>query len=93
MTRRSLPSGSRTVTPSASVYLVPSLKMWPTSMTRSRLSGPAALGARLARRHLAQVQPPADLDVPGDIHAPQMPVVLVGAGDHVGAALAAPGRR
>ena len=40
MGTRFSPSASRTVTPMASLYLRPSLKMWPASMQRVTLSVP-----------------------------------------------------
>ena len=54
-----LPSSSSTLAPSASLYFVPSLKMWPTSTVFFTCERRLAERAGLARLHLAEVEPRA----------------------------------
>ncbi len=77
------PFSSCTYASIATLYFVPSLKMWPTSIVLWTEKGVLHIGTALAALHLAQIEPGLHVDVARDVDAAQVEAVLVGAGHHL----------
>ena len=82
-----MPSGSSTCAPNASGVFRAQLEDVAGLDAADDLERSAAVGARFARDHLAQVGPLVDGDVAFDVDTGPMPVVFVGPRGQAGPAL------